>query len=305
MTDIVLTGLDGSNPLGFLAGLGVLNVLGERGGPATLAWRSGDWRPIVHDDGVADGGALIEALRRDLATWKNDPCLALKYEKARGGRAWDLKPPPSVFRDYLDKLVKKSEPARRRSVDFAAAFATETAQDKINGNTKPTALHFTMGRQQFLEMVARLQEGVTADDFREALFGDWRVRRPLPVLGWDSAATRDYALRASDPSKEKKEGVPGAEWLAFRGLSFIRVASRGDQIVTTGCSGGWKSGRFCWPLWDRPLARDTVQVVLQTSALDEVPEMTRRARGISAVFSSAIRRSDQSAYGGFAPAMAH
>jgi hypothetical protein len=38
--------------------------------------------------------------------------------------------------------VKAASSHARRSVDFLAAFATETATDN-NGNTKPTALHFT------------------------------------------------------------------------------------------------------------------------------------------------------------------
>jgi hypothetical protein len=66
-------------------------------------------------------------------------------------------------------------------------------------------------------------------DFEEALFGPWLYARALPVLQWDNSQTRDYALRASDPSKEKKLGVPGADWLAFRGLSFL-VAPVRDRI---------------------------------------------------------------------------
>jgi hypothetical protein len=301
MTELVLTGLDGSNPLGFLAALGVLNVSSETDRSTTLAWTSGDWHAVVRTDGLANETNLIEVLAADLGTWRADGCLSLTYEKPRGGNAWDLKPPPQRFRSYLDDLVERSTPAERRAVDFAAAFATETAQDN-NGNTKPTALHFTAGQQQFLEMVAQLRDGITPEDLREALFGDWRSRRPLPVLGWDSSSTRDYALRASDPSKEKKLGVPGADWLAFRGLSFIRVAPRGAQILTTGCSGGWKTGSFRWPLWDIPLTKDTVQALVQLPDLREIPEAVRRARGISVVFSSSIRRSDQGGYGSFAPA---
>lgn len=311
MSEMVLIGLDGSNPLGFLAGLGVLNVLAEQGGVPSLAWRTGDWRAMVTDRRVADGDDLVATLAKDAATWKDDPCLALRYEKATTKRdgdpkkakpAWDLKPPPGVFRSYLQNLVRDSDATRRRAVDLAAAFATETARDN-NENTKPTALHFTAGQQEFLEMVNRLCAAVTANDLREAVFGPWRYERLLPVLGWDCSATRAYALRADDPSKAEKRGVPGADWLAFRGLSFIRVAPRGRQIATTGCSGGWKNGSFCWPLWDAALTKETVQVLVQTPQLTETREAERRARGISAVFTSAIRRSDQGGYGSFAPAV--
>ena len=159
-------------------------------------------------------------------------------------------------------------------------------------------------QQQFLEMVAQLRDAVTREDFREAVFGPWRYVRALPVLGWDSSATRLYALRADDPSKAEKRGVPGADWLAFRGLSFIRVAAVGSQVMTTGCSGGWKTGAFRWPLWETALARESIAVALQTPNLVDVPERDRRARGISAVFECAIRRSEQGGYGSFAPAAA-
>src|SRR5207247_2344914 len=130
---------------------------------------------------------------KDAATWKDDPCLVLRYEKGttkhegdprKAKTAWDLKPPPGVFRSYLQNLVRDSDAIRRRAVDLAAAFATETARDS-NENTKPTALHFTAGQQEFLEMVNRLCVAVTAKDLREAVFGPWRYERLLPVLGWD------------------------------------------------------------------------------------------------------------------------
>lgn len=302
MSSIVLTGLDGSNPLGFLAALGVLNVLADHGGTPKLAWRTGDWRPILSDGGLVDGDELLQCLVEDLATWTDDPCLVLRYAKGRK-QAWDLKPPPGEFRAYLDRLLRSTAPRRRRPLDFAAAFATETALDN-NGNTKPTALHFTAGQQNFLQMIAQLRDAVARDDLAEAVFGPWRYHRALPVLGWDCSAARLYALRADDPSTAEKRGVPGADWLAFRGLPFIRVAPAGDQILTTGCSGGWKTGRFRWPLWDVALSRDSAHVVLQTADLIDLPEAERRALGISATFVCGIRRSDQGGYGSFAPAAA-
>jgi hypothetical protein len=306
MSPLLLTGIDGSNPLGFLAALGVLNVLADRREVATLQWRAGDWRPMVQAPDVTAGQGLLEALMEDLNGWRTDPCLALTYARAKSGKkespARDLKPPPGEFRAYVRRLLDQAGAGNRRPLDFAAAFATETAKDN-NGNTKPTALHFTTGQQQFLGMVAGLRDEVTADDLREAVFGPWRYQRVSPVLGWDCTAARAWALRADDPSKADKRGVPGADWLAFRGLSFIRVAPVGRQILTTGCVGGWKNLQFRWPLWGSPLTRDSVQVVVQLPDLAEIPEKDRRARGISAVFSSAIRRSDHG-YGSFAPSAA-
>jgi hypothetical protein len=301
MTSLLLTGLDGANPLGFLAALGVLNVLSDGASTdvtPTLAWAyRGSWRPIVSS---GDDGMTVEALAKkvmaDLATWKKEPAIDLEYDGVR-----DLKPRPDVYRAFLERLVAKAEPTRRRSVDLAGALATDIAVDR-SGNTKPTALHFTAGQQEFLAMVKELMEGMREEDVLEAIAGPWRYARSLPVLKWDATVFREYALRAADPSKEEPTGIPGADWLAFRGLSFIRVAPRGRQIHTTGCFGGWKTGGFRWPLWSSALAPETVRSVLAYPELEQVPERARRARGIAVVFEARIRRSDQGGYGSFSPA---
>ncbi len=297
MSEHILTGLDGTNPLGFLAALGALDVLG---GEARLTWRDLDaWRPAI----LGAASDPVDAVMDDLATWADEPVIALEYGKAKdeGRRARDLKPPPGVYRAFLERLVGDASASTRRSVDFAAAFATDVAVDN-GGNTKPTALHFTAGQQEFLDMVRKLAGGVTRDDVRDALYGPWRYERPLPVLQWDATASRDYALRAGDPAKEKKTGVPGADWLAFRGLRFIGVVPRGDRILTTGCSGEWKTGRFRWPLWTVPLGPGTVTSLLRHPTLEAMGEAERRARGIGLVLRSGIRRTEQGGYGSFTPA---
>ncbi|WP_437876864.1 type I-G CRISPR-associated protein, Cas3-extension family [Sorangium sp. So ce513] len=303
MSELLLTGLDGKNPLAFLAALGVLNALADRakdGAPEPrLVWRTaGTYRPAIV--GGPDRGALLDVLAQDLESFRGEPAIErLRYRKdGDGAEAHDLKPPPSKFAEYLSGLVRDD---LRRSLAFAAAFATDVAVDN-NGNTKPTALHFTAGQQEFLTMVGELLRGVRVEDLEEALFGPWRYERPLPVLQWDNTSARDYALRASDPSKDKKLGVPGADWLAFRGLPFIRVAPVGDRIVTAGCSGEWKTGTFRWPIWTVPLSRSVVSSVLTSPEVFEVDPGVLRARGIAIVFESAIRRSDQGGYGSFAPA---
>ncbi|MFT3769147.1 MAG: hypothetical protein QM820_27215 [Minicystis sp.] len=303
MSELLLTGLDGKNPLGFLAALGVLGALTDLTPdgrtPPKLVWRTaGTYQPAILDG--PDRTALVDALAQDLASFRDEPAIErLRYSKGGDGAlAHDLKPPPDVFAAYLGRLVSEK---RRRSLAFAAAFASDVATDN-NGNAKPTALHFTAGQQEMLAMVRELIEGTRAADIEEALFGPWRYERPLPVLQWDNASARDYALRAGDPSKEKKLGVPGADWLAFRGLPFIRVAPIGARLMTTGCHGGWKTGAFRWPIWTDPLPRSVVSSLLTSPEIVDVEPHVLAARGIAIVFESAIRRSDQGGYGSFAPA---
>lgn len=309
--EIMLGGLDGSNPLGFLAALGVLRVLSERAEPGEaprLFWQNqGVWRPALRSEYTRE--ELVSALAGDIGTWENDPALELKYAKQEGSEklAHDLKPRPDRFREYLRRLLDSRDERRERALAYAAAFGTETVTDN-NGNVKPTALHFTAGQQELLAMVDQLVNGakgvpgVSDSDIQEALFGPWKYARPLPVLGWDGTASRDYALRASDPSKDKKEGVPGADWLAFRGLAFLPVAPRGARIMTPGCYGGWKTGYFQWPLWIVPLGAEVIRSLVGGRDLDTLATPVRAGLGIGIMYRSRIRRSDQGGYGSFAPA---
>jgi hypothetical protein len=300
VNELLLTGLDGANPLGFLAALGVLEVVADRGLPVRLGWRDeGAWRPFLcAEEHLLEGGidVLVGWIEEDRRSCIDEPAIALEYD----GKA-DLKPPPGVFRAYLEGLVEQAAPGRRRGVDWASAFATDVAVDN-NGNTKPTALHFTAGQQQFLKMGRELVAGVTAEDLHQALSGPWRYQRPLPVMGWDSTAARGYALRASDPSGDKKLGVPGADWLALRGLSCVPVVPIGERVATTCCTGSWKHGRFEWGLWSVPLARDVVRSTLRLELAD-MGAGERAARHIGVVFRCGIQRSEQGGYGTFEPAM--
>ena len=151
-------------------------------------------------------------------------------------------------------------------------------------------------------MANELLEKTTAAHLEEALFGPWSYSSELPVLGWDSSANRDYALRADDPSGNKKTGVPGADSLALVGLSFVAVVPVGQDAETTGWSGSWKFGAWTWCLWSVPLRRRAVRLLLEMAGIASSSEYVRRARGICAVFQCRVRRNEQGGYGSFLPA---
>lgn len=317
-----LLGLDGSNPLGFLAALGLLRVLDHRARVAAsprprLEWiDDGYWLPVVHDGG--DVESVVHAVIDDKATWKHDPAFTLAYDETGEhlidaldrGAIRDLKPKPAAMREFLDRVAGISEQknlsgdawlAARRSMDTAAVYGSELIQDN-NGNTKPLALHFSAGQQRFLDAVGKLQEGITEDDVREALLGPWKGTSTLPSMSWDATVARIYALRASDPSAEKRGSVPGADWLAFIALGLLRVTPHGRGLVTTGVRGGWKDSTFTWPLWIAPATASVIGSLVATPHLERLTVGERRARGIGVIFASAIMRADQGGYGSFAPA---
>lgn len=306
MNDLALTGMDGQNPLAYFAALGLLRILDERMRPTQPRPRLAfidDGRQTPHLHSACTFEEICALVLEDAAGRYGEAALALAYNK-EGQRVKadseaaiaDLKPPPALAAQFLGELVGMD----RRSADLGAAFFSELVEDN-NGNTKPSALHFTAGQQKFLEMIAELRQGLQRAHLDEALLGPWRGLDALPSLSWDATVSRQYALRAVNPSHEKRGSVAGANWLALVGLSYFPVNARGSRLVTTGVVGGWKDSSFRWPVWSVPCTRAEVASLLR-GEVTRLRAHEREALGITQVFQSAITRSDQGGYGSFAPA---
>ena len=306
MKQLSLTGLDAQNPLAFFAALGLLRVLDDdarrhRSRPPTLHFAS-EGPPIALVNTRYEVDEVVAVVLDDVRVQADNPALRFAYNE-RGDRVppehpeaiRDLKPPPAAARQLLDECA--SAPGRVSSL--VAGWFSELVTDN-NGNTKPSALHFTAGQQSFLEMVDTLRSQISHADVMEALVGPWLNRSTLPSLSWDSSVARSYALRASDPSKERRGSVPAANWLGVIALEFFPVVPVRGRLVTTGVSGGWKDATLRWPLWDRPATARTIASLLRIDARRWTAVM-RAAMSIFRVYSADISRSDQGGYGSFSP----
>lgn len=298
--------LDPWNPLAFFAALGLLRVLDEAARAESVT------RPRLHfaDDAKPwaivecawDLEGVIERVVRDATLQANNPILGIVHNKQgepcapdEKGAVGDLKPSPSYAADVLSACVNTS----RSFADQAAAMFSElvTAGD---GRTKPTALHFTAGQQAFVEMVCQLREKASADIIRTALLSWGELDPKAPSLSWEGAGARMYALRAKDPSDDKKGALPGAHWLAFRGVSFFPVRVKREELLTTGVVGNWKTAEFAWPLWTRPSTLGAVQALLRLDVRTLSADQ-RSTLGISVCINAGMPRTDQGGYGSFAP----
>jgi hypothetical protein len=124
----------------------------------------------------------------------------------------------------------------------------------------------------------------------------------LPSLGWDSTVARLYALRADDPSSNKRGSVPAANWLGLVGLSYLPVYPWRGRLMTTGVDGRWKGATFRWPVWVAPSTSATLASLLRTDWRSH-PTQALEAVGIAAVAACKILRSDQGGYGSFSPSV--
>jgi len=298
MSRIQLVGVDGSNPLGFLAALGLLRVVPG----AKLGFSDdGSFRAFV--DGLDESESDLAMFISDDAKAAEDRSAPWRFTYTKAAtkkqgpqEVADLKPPPDDFKRFLSSSVEAWLSGNEQAAGYAAAYGTDVAVDG-KGNTKPTAFHFTAAQQTFLGAVEGIRASVTQQWVKKSLF-EGHGEKPGSNLRWDPGSERNWALMANNPSGDGTRVDAPLEWLAFRGLPLLPSFPRGTRIITTGVVGRGDDMTFTWPLWTVPASRHTTRSVLQVDWTGNAKERT--ARGVFAICSSAIRRTSQG-FGNFGP----
>ncbi len=294
-----LRGLEGTNPLGFFAALGVQAAFANKDEQPCLWW-SDDVTPCAIVDQRFSVDRIADQALETCVTMKKS--FAVNPARSDGSimpKGDELKLRPDDIRVYLREAVQRGSGGH-----LATALIAEGSLDN-NGVAKPTDFYFTAGQQKFLNTTRKILDAVVHKDFVADLASPWRYQRELPSLGWDVTDDRVYALRANNPSPERKLTNPGAEALAIMGLSLYPVFAGIGRTLAQGCSGSWKRGHYSWPLWTKPATPYAVKSLL-THASHHNPIEAKldrwfRSWGISMVLRSSIRRSGQGGYGTFGP----
>ena len=287
-----LPGLPGDNPLGFLAALGALVALVDRGSHHRLHWTDD---PIPHPvlSPACAPGEIVRAALEVAAAWLDGPALDESLDLG-------LKLKPDDIRQYL-----RRGRATTSSGQLSACLLAENSLDN-NGRAKPSDLYFTAGQQKFVSMARTILREVSEEEIVDDMTKPWSYLSNRESLMWDSVDDRHRALSAADPtsSRNPKLTNPGAEALAIIGLGRYPCFAAPQGTLTQGCSGSWKRGHFVWPLWIEPATARAVGSLLSQVAAPEDDERRAgwyRAWGINRVLQSQIRRSPQGGYGTFGP----
>lgn len=288
--ELELIGLEGSNPLAFLAALGTLRAMGlawpER--CFRLSWRlmGGVWRPVLLGAGPDEAEALLERLDAGLKGMRDLPALSF---------AQDLSVDTETFRAQAERARTASSVKDRRNADFIAAFGCEAmpraerSQEKIIQDTALRTMSGT-GNQHFLGFMRVLVEETGPDHLASALFQEWRYADPGPSMRWDPHDDRRYALRWGNPGNSSRypiATVRGANRLAIEGLPLLPTAPVGRRLETTGFRQQRGEGAvWTWPIWTVPLGVDPLRSLLSLPDLQEKAPDRRRllARGVAEVF---------------------
>lgn len=304
MTEFELKGLDGGNPLGFLAALGTLRT-SSLAWPSVrfkLAWsdRQGGWRPTLLVEHALERGDWLQGLNRQL-----------KRSSAMGAfeLSEDLTIPVAAFRQAATAASNQAGPGNRCHSDFLAAFGSEMIQAEANGkktgDIADTAFR-TMsgaGHQHFLGFMRELIKVTEVEHLDAALFETWSYSDPGPSLRWDPGDDRRYALRWLQPSGDPVKTVRGANRLAIEALPLLPTAPVGNRLETTGFTQRKGAGAiWSWPIWIAPVGVDTIRSLLTLETLQESqpPRDLLASQGIAEVYR--CQRITQGKYRNFTPA---
>lgn len=280
---ILLPGLDGGNPLGFMAALGILRVLSLDGGGSKwrLNWviQSSTWTPEISCD--------YEVLNRDEFVKRLDSALSTEstpefdFDK-------DLKIDPRRFREILTLSMEQASSTNRRLVDFLSSYGSDCVPTDDGNHIRDTAFR-TMsgaGHQHFLGTMKELAVKTEARHLTKALFAQWDYSDERNGMRWDPNEDRRYALRWKKPSTDVTRTMWGANRLAIESLPLFSTSPSRRHLETTGFSRQERANSFTWPIWDAALEMDSVRSVLSLGGLTAFrPDRTRLASmGIVEVF---------------------
>lgn len=268
----LLTGLNGSNPLAFLAALGTLRTaaLVWPNSRCRMAWKrfEGNWRPelTVYLDQEVD---LVAELEEEL---RREP----KHQAFRFSNNLTVE-----LDEFRQQAIKAQAAAcrYRRAADFIAAFGCEAIKSmndpKIIADTALRTMSGS-GHQHFLGTMRQLAQDTQSEHLRKALMEPWRYDDPVEkhTMRWDPRDDVRRALRWSEPSGDPGRKVQGSVWganrLAIEGMALLPTTPVGNRLETTGFVRRKDIGMFwTWPIWECEVSVDVVRSLLAFKELRE------------------------------------
>lgn len=259
---ISLKGLDGSNPLAFLASVGTLRTL-------TLAlpneivkmnWEQceGAWRPQVWCSLACDGDALIEVLDRAL----------IKERSSHPTRFIDYKSSNKEAVEFYHSVRNAGE-IKPEQDSWIASLTNDLHADA----TSPLQLTRS---DYFVGNLDQVMANCTPEHLRKSLFLPWRYDDPLSgqSLHLEPTEDRRHAYQwnkpSGDPNRNKSGNMLGANRLAVEALPlFLGLPSTNPaRLLMTGWTGVRSDdATWTWPIWEARLSLDTVRSTLSLAEL--------------------------------------
>ncbi len=295
MKDTHLKGLSSENPLDFLAALGVQFIATSLDSKYTMRWDGQvETYPVIFpevDYSVISKQALAIA------------------KKCLEGSALDPKVHTRLYlnAEEIRTYLGKSREDRMSSL-LARCLVAEgslASTGKRLGKAQTSALDFTAGGKEVLNLIRKILCEVTEAEIEKALLQTDSYSKGHASLSWDLMSDRVYAYRSDEPTASNNIARPGVEALAILGLGFHPCFGNNPSIMTQGC-GKLDSGIrvYTWPIWHKAISLKVTSSLL-AHASHATPYNSSRVNyykswGIRKVLQSQIRIRGQG-HGSFGP----
>ena len=287
-----LPGLDGANPLAFLAAVGTLLACDQLSraddppewlaGPVKLSWgiEGLPQAAVLHLPSIPPSPeAVVELLAERLARTVEGHPSALVVGMLEGES-----PVAEVVRQSC-----QHRPAKDRAwLDWVTALTCEAVPDA----TSPLQ---TVRRDYLLGNIRSVMARCGAAHLFRTLFAVWDYADALDnqSLHWEPTEDRRHAYQwhqpNGDPTRKRRGGMLGANRLAFEAWPLFPAFPNGEKLSTRGFRGtGMFDTFWTWPLWTAPLTPDGVASILSLSELqgEDAPADGLRGFRVSGVFRS-------------------
>ncbi len=313
-----LKGIDGANPLGFLAALGVFRAAADAREQTRLSW-SEEFHPRLEHWDPAQADTLIkvtcEAIRAacELLSEENYPSTipSLELQAARRFLIKNLQLNNQMGLDFCSCLFAEGapflwepKPAQKKAGMIAELRAEGT---RLCHADNPAGKRLIGMFRQFADIdvhpLKRAEPSRGLSFFIKEIFEQWKYHAPeeykgkprFPAFRWDPSENRPGAYEAEAPESDNLASVPGANALSLLGLTlFATVPSNGRAISACVYENHTRVNGFVWPLWSPPLSLIAVKSLLSHGSvwLDD----RRKMRGIRSVFRSKMSTTDNGSH---------
>lgn len=310
MTTLELPALRSDDPLGFLAALGILEVLRSEvgirddelalgwdgvGGPARLASRFESLDEVVEALGAA--AARMRAEDRVVAAPISDlvPRPLSDQERseleARSGVKVPFDPVRMTRAESIARIRAVVERATDADLRWICALVDQCSTFPGEQVAHVTPLYAPMGRQRMRQMYEMKLTAVAArpELLRHACVM-WRRNPRDAGANIDRRAQRDSAVTTS--GSPGNAAATGAEWLALQSVPWFRLGGLRNLPLAWGWAAARQGRRprmLIWPVWSRPLDPVAIEVLLthpsvrRAGMADEAPARELVHLGVLAV----------------------
>jgi hypothetical protein len=285
MTQVACPALRSDDTLGFLAALGVLEVVTSMCGMrACLGWEGVGGAALVHVD-LADRDALVSALhgaaRAMASRGQVIPApdeglvpapLSDQERKVRREAGQHVEyDPMRLLPDEAVRLYSATAIGEERgdlgTSRWLVALVNQLSSERNGPARALTPLYSPSGRMSLYQIFRDARDDVVGEPalLLEALQA-WR-RRPGTGANLDARALHDGVVTAD--GRASNRAVLGASWLALMAAPlFPQVGGAGAGAAVVGWDMRAKGGpRLRWPIWEAPLDQAAVETLLSHPAV--------------------------------------